>query len=130
MVCFCIFYYALPSNLHRHFIIRLHLLYDCYNALSYCCHAICNTAALQGKYEQLKKPHVLFIFLLALAYTSALGPSSNSLELSFLAILLIVAVLPLLYLSVIILHWGYTNCTFGVGVLRRLQAKRRGYGVL
>ena len=72
--------------------------------------------------SKLTKQHVLFIFLLALSYTSALGTSSNSLQLSFLAVLL--------YLSVIIPHWGYTNCTFGVGVLRRLQAKRHGYEVL
>ena len=31
---------------------ELRLLFDCYNALSSFCHAICNTTALQDKYEQ------------------------------------------------------------------------------
>ena len=74
----------------------------------------------------------MFILLQALGYTGAIGTSlvKGSLQLPFLAILLTAAVLPLLYLSAIILHWGFTNRTFGGDVIRRLKAKRRGYEVL
>ena len=83
--------------------------------------------------SKLTHPRIMFILLLVLAYTGAAGASlsyPNYINLHFLAILLITGVLPLLYLSAIILHWGYTNCTSGVGVIRRLRAKRRGYEML
>ena len=82
--------------------------------------------------RKLTELHTMFILLQALGYTGAIGTSSanGSLQLPFLAILLSAAVLPLLYLSAIILHWGYTNRTFGWDVIRKLKAKRRGYEIL
>ena len=82
--------------------------------------------------RKLTEVHTMFILLLALGYTGAIGASSanGSLQLPFLAILLSAAVLPLLYLSAIILHWGYANRTFGWDVIRKLKAKRCGYEIL
>ena len=82
--------------------------------------------------RKLTQLHTMFILLQALGYTGAIGSSlaKGSLQLPFLAILLSAAVLPLLYLSAIILHWGYTNRTFGWDVIRKLKAKRRGYEIL
>ena len=91
-----------------------------------------NLQPFKSSMSKLMQPHIMFILLLALGYTSALGTSlaKNSLQLPFLAIMLTVSVLPLLYLSAIILHWGYTNCTSGVSVIRRFKAKRHGYETL
>ena len=88
--------------------------------------------ALQPFKEKKRKMtqfQIVFILLLAMGYTFTNGTSSE-LSAGVFIILSITAVLPLLYLSVIILHWGYTNCTFGVDVIRRLQAKRHGYEIL
>ena len=77
--------------------------------------------------------HIMFILLLAMGYTCAIGTPSEleiSAEHAFNAILGTATVLPLLYVSVIIIHWGYTNCTIGADVIRRLRAKRRGYEIL
>ena len=83
--------------------------------------------------SKLTQPHVNLILLLALSYTSAIGTSfseMNSVQLPFSAMMLTSAVLPLLYLSVIILRWGRTNCTFRMDALRRSRARRHGYEML
>ena len=75
----------------------------------------------------------MFILLLAMGYTCAIGTPSEleiSAEHAFSAILGTATVLPLLYVSFIIIHWGYTNCTIGADVIRRLREKRRGYEIL
>ena len=79
--------------------------------------------------RKLTQLQIVFILLLAMGYTCGIGTSSE-LSAGVYVILLTTAVLPLLYLSVIILHWGYTNRTFGVDVIRRLRAKKHGYEIL
>ena len=83
-----------------------------------------------GKLTQL---NVMFILLLALGYTSAIGCSfveEKNLLLPYLGTLFIVAYLPLLYISAIILHWVYSNRTFGLNIMRRLKAWKHGYEAL
>ena len=118
--------------LHRHFDIQLHLLSDCYNGLSIHRIAIYSPAALQAKCKKTDTATHYVHPSPSLGYTGAIGTSlaKGSLLLPFLAILLTAAVLPLLYLSAIILHWGYTNRTFGWDMIRKLKAKRCGYEIL
>ena len=52
MVCFYTLWFTLSSVAHCHFNIERRLFPDCYNSLSHCCHAICSTAAFQGKEEK------------------------------------------------------------------------------
>ena len=133
MVCFYILHCALPSVLHRHFDVQLHLLSDCYICLNNHCIAINNPAALQAKCKKTDRAtHYVYpspSFGVHWCNWYVFG-YNGSLQLPFLAILLTAAVLPLLYLSAIILHWGYTNRTFGWDVIRKIKAKRRGYEIL
>ena len=79
--------------------------------------------------KKLTHLHVTFILLLALGHTCGIGTFTKHSAGAY-AILVTTTVLPLLYISAIIVHWGYTNCTFGVGVIWRLRAKRNGYETL
>ena len=79
--------------------------------------------------------NTLFMLILALLYVVTL-----QLHLSFtvqpyysyvfIVLLLLVTVLPLLYLSALIVHWLYSHRRFGGQLVRALQAWRRGYQTL
>ena len=76
---------------------------------------------------------IMFASFLALSQVAALGASS-SMEISglvpfFIGVMFITLSLPLLYISSLILCWIYSNATFGRNIVRRLQAKRRGYSL-
>ena len=79
---------------------------------------------------------IMFVSLLALSQVAALGAYlSVELERSglvhfFIGVMFITLSLSLLYISSLILRWLYSNATFGRNIVRRLQAKRRGYGLL
>ena len=70
---------------------------------------------------------LFYIFMLQVRISRHLQPYYTHLFL-FLAIL--VSVLPLLYLSALIVHWLYSHRRFGGQLVRTLQAWRRGYQVL
>ena len=77
--------------------------------------------------------HIIFPLILSTWYTSFLGGMEGELTRSYaLSVLLytitaVASVVPLLYISIIILHWMYIHLMFGQQLIRRLQAWRRGY---
>ena len=48
----------------------------------------------------------------------------------FIGAMFILLSFPLPYVSGLILHWLCSNRAFGVNIVRRLQARRRGYELL
>ena len=77
---------------------------------------------------------IMFTSFLALSHIAALGISFTGENLSrhvpFMGILFISLFFPLLYISGLILHWLCSNRAFGVNIVRRIQARRRGYEML
>ena len=75
-----------------------------------------------------------FLFLLAMFCICVVGdimsPHLGITQLPFLAMTVVVGILPLLYISSLSLHWIYSHQTIGTKILRRLQAWRHGYELL
>ena len=57
-------------------------------------------------------------------------PMGHLLKLIFFATASIAEILPLFYISAIVLHWGYSRRKFGRGVITKLHAWRNGYSVI
>ncbi len=81
--------------------------------------------------------NAIFLLLIALLYASITGmleaDNIDVLKMSkfFVYVTAIVTVLPLLYISAIILHWMYSHRTFfGLQLINRFCAWRRGYVLL
>ena len=79
--------------------------------------------------------NTLFMLLLALLYTLSLQITAQSKQPRyyihvFIVLTTVVAVLPLLYLSALIVHWLYSHRRFGGQLLRTVQAWRHGYQTL
>ena len=72
---------------------------------------------------------IMFASFLALSQVAALGVEISGLVPFFIGVMFITLSLPLLYISSLILRWIYSNATFGRNIVRRLQAKRRGYSL-
>ena len=74
---------------------------------------------------------IMFTSFLALSHIAALGFSFAGENLShnvpYIGVLFISLFFPLLYVSGLILHWLCSNRAFGVNIVRRLRARRRGY---
>ena len=70
---------------------------------------------------------LLFVVLLVINISLVVQPYHSHL---FTVLSLLVAVLPLLYLSALIVHWLYSHRRFGGQLVRALQAWRRGYHML
>ena len=76
--------------------------------------------------------NVVFILLLALFYITVTGIDvtnvrKRDMSLIFHALIAIVAILPLLYISVIVLYWIFKHRKFGLELIRRMHALRQGY---
>ena len=80
--------------------------------------------------------NTIFILLLAIVYTSAVGYNESDEEkqnytLFFLLTTVSAGTIPLLYASAIIIHWVYTHNRFGLKLLiQKMKAKTHGYEVL
>ena len=79
--------------------------------------------------------NVTFIILLAVWYAAVIGLSESIMKSHHTSILcgliaVISGTLPLLYISVIILHWIYSHGKFHSEVIQRFHAWRRGYELL
>ena len=77
---------------------------------------------------------IMFTSFLALYHIATLGSMLAGENLShhvpFIGAMFISLSFPLLYVSGLILHWLCSNRAFGVNIVRRLQARRRGYETL
>ncbi len=76
--------------------------------------------------------NAVFMLLIALLYVSWTGMQMADINMpnlsKFFAFLaLVAAILPLLYITVIILQWMYSHGKFGLELIGRLCAWRRGY---
>jgi hypothetical protein len=79
--------------------------------------------------------NVSFVLLLALWYTCMIGTIESikkptQLVPLLLAMATITAILPLLYVSAIVLHWMYSQRKFGRNVITRLRAWKNGYDMI
>ena len=74
--------------------------------------------------------NVTFMILLALWYASIIGMKSPHIFILYIPIVVISGTLPLLYISVIILHWIYSHRKFHSEIVQRFHAWRRGYELL
>ena len=70
---------------------------------------------------------VIFVFSIQLQMSLSVQPYYPYV---FIVLTLLVAVLPLLYLSALIVHWLYSHRRFGGQLVRTLQAWRHGYQTL
>ena len=94
-------------------------------------------AILMINIRPFKKSHytdinVIFILLLALWYVAVTGIDIASIREHemiwiFYVLVIIFVVLPLLYISVIVLYWIYKRRRFGFELIRRMHALRQGY---
>ena len=78
--------------------------------------------------------NAFFVLLLALLHSCCIVVAVTASEWQplvplFLAMTITVVVLPLLYISAIVLHWMYRQRTFGADVIAKIRAWRNGYGV-
>ena len=76
-----------------------------------------------------------FMLLLSIWHISLLGVSSIAMKRPeylpfFLSFTVSLSILPLVYISVIVLHWMYRHRRFGWEVMEKLQALRHGYDLL
>ena len=76
--------------------------------------------------------NVVFIILLALFYVTLTGINivnvrKRDMNWIFHAMISIVAILPLLYISVIILYWIFKHRKFGFKLIQRMRGMRQGY---
>ena len=75
----------------------------------------------------------IFILFIAAFYASAIGTDIAARKREFVIILMLqslmvlMAVLPLLYISALILYWIFSHRKFGLDFIRGMKAKRRGY---
>ena len=79
--------------------------------------------------------NAFFLLLLAMWYTCVTGSISSakrqsSFEMLYFVMALIVVILPLMYISAIVLHWIYSQRKFGTDVIAKLSAWRNGYKTL
>jgi hypothetical protein len=79
--------------------------------------------------------NVSFVLLLALWYTCAIGSTESIMkQLQIVPLLFVMAtvttILPLLYVSAIVLHWMYSQRRFGTDVVTRLCAWKNGYNIV
>ena len=76
------------------------------------------------------------LLLLALWHTSFIGAvmagekNAPTMILLYFTITMVLSIIPLLYISAIVLHWMYSQREFGADVVRRLRAWRSGYVAL
>lgn len=78
-------------------------------------------------------PITMFLILIGLGLLGAFGPSSTNDEhilVLFWGLCFVMAILPLVYVSALAIHWVYSHKRFGLNVIRKLRGKRRGYTVL
>ena len=85
-----------------------------------------------GRYSD---TNALFVLLLGLWYVTILGVNHSAIRQPdlvyvFAACTFAVALLPLFYMSVIVLHWLYSHRKFGRDLLEKYHAWRRGYEIL
>ena len=74
--------------------------------------------------------NALFLLLLAVWYACYLGSMQSllaAITLPYLFIGVVSAILPLLYISAIVLHWMYGQKKFGTDVITKLRAWKSGY---
>ena len=73
-----------------------------------------------------------FITLLGLCYVAILGVllANNREAYVFYAIAVLIAFLPLLYVSGLIVHWLYIRRNFGTDLVKRIHTWRQGYELL
>ena len=84
--------------------------------------------------------NALFVLLLALLFTCYIVGTETTATVSpsewqpliplFFVVAITTVVLPLLYISVIVLHWMYSQRKFGTDVIAKLRAWRNGYDVI
>ena len=79
--------------------------------------------------------NAFFILLLALLHSCCIvamvtASGWQPLVSLFLAMTITVVVLPLLYISAIVLHWMYRQRIFGADVIVKIRAWRNGYGAI
>ena len=78
----------------------------------------------------------IFVSLLALWHVGTVGSvqediiSPDALHYAFEFVLLVVALIPLVYASVIVAHWLYQHKNFGTDLIRKLRAWQHGYQLL
>ena len=74
--------------------------------------------------------NALFLLLLAVWYACYLGSMQSllaAITLPYLFVAVVSAILPLLYISAIVLHWMYGQKKFGTDVITKLRAWKSGY---
>ena len=73
-----------------------------------------------------------FLLLIAMLYVCVVGLQSNAVKyiIEFTNFGLFAALLPLVYVSAIILHWMHHRRRFGWQLIRRICAWRHGYNKL
>ena len=91
-----------------------------------------NFQPFKKNFEQFAEINTVCLLLLSMAYISIMGLSVSQamdLPIAFLFYIVggIVGILPLLYITVIIIHWMYSHRKFGLELIRRLNAWKRGY---
>ena len=80
--------------------------------------------------------NAFFVLLLALLHSCYITAMENTNGLSgwqtllFFAMTISIVILPLLYISAIVLHWMYRQRTFGADVIAKFHAWRNGYDVI
>ena len=79
--------------------------------------------------------NTFFVLLMAMWYTLIVGftesvSKGKTLLPVYFTIVIIISILPLLYISVIIVHWMCSQRMFGTDVIRKFRAWRSGYKIL
>ena len=79
--------------------------------------------------------NAIFTLLLALLFTTYLGNEiadehSPTLSMLYLGIAVLIAIAPLVYISVIVLNWLHKHRMFGIALVKGFTAWRRGYSTL
>ena len=76
-----------------------------------------------------------FMLLMALMYTCMIGDTETTFKNKalyplFCLVTTITALLPLLYISAVVLHWMYSQRKFGINIMARFQAWKNGYDMI
>ena len=80
--------------------------------------------------------NVFSLLLLAVWYTSAIGASESGTYSEkhpiapYLVLMIVTLILPLFYISSVILHWMFRQRKFGTNIMAKLSAWRKGYDVI
>ena len=96
---------------------------------------IINFQPFKANISHLSDVNAIFILILALWYASSIALQESDerrphMVIPIYAAVVTAGVLPLLYISAIIVHWMYKHRRFGLELVQRLHAQRQGYSLL